>query len=419
MNAAREIEIPNTPGPIPRAAASRRGIATSPAASTHQRVRVAPRADRPVRGRRWAPRFWLGLSTGAFARLMWRNRFDVDLRYLYIAFIDGLVSPINSTLGLVERACFGPRLGPPPVDPLFILGHWRTGTTLLHELLALDPRHAAPTAYDCLAAHHFLLTRRVFPRLLRFLVPPRRPMDEMPVGLDSPFEDEFALCLSGVRSPYATFAFPNRGPMRPDMFDPDGFTAPQRRRWRAAMARFAAKLSLRAPGRRLVFKSPPHTCRIRALLEIFPAARFVHIVRNPYEVFPSMMHTWKTMHRTHGFQRPHDRGLEEMVYSIFRHLHACLVRDRPLIARGRYHELRYEDLVARPVPTLGALYDALSLGAFETVRPRIEAYVDARSHHVNRYELTPEQVRGIQERWGDIAELYGYQVPAAYQAPCA
>lgn len=347
---------------------------------------------------------------------MWSNRFDVDLRHLHIALVDGLASPINSALGLVESACFGSRLRrrPPPADALFVLGHWRTGTTLLHELLALDRRHAAPAVYDCLAEHHFLLTGRLIPHVLRFLVPPQRPMDEMSFGLDSPFEDEFALCLSGVRSPYATFAFPNRGSMQPDMFDPDGFSRRERVRWRAAMKRFAAKVSLRRPSRRLVFKSPPHTCRIRTLLELFPAARFVHIVRNPYEVFPSTMHAWKTMHRAHGFQKPHGHGLEEMVFSIFRYMHACLERDRPLIPQGRFHELRYEDLVASPVHALRALYDGLSLGEFEAVHPRVEAYLAERCHRRNRYEMNTDQVLRIRERWGDIAERYGYQVPA----PC-
>ena len=43
-------------------------------------------------------------------------------------------------------------------------------------------------------------------------------------------------------------------------------------------------------GRPLVLKSPPHTARIRLLLEMFPEARFVHIHRHPYQVFRSCRH---------------------------------------------------------------------------------------------------------------------------------
>ena len=50
--------------------------------------------------------------------------------------------------------------------PIFVIGHWSSGTTLLHELLVCDPRHTYPDTYACLAPNHFLLTRRVMTVLL-------------------------------------------------------------------------------------------------------------------------------------------------------------------------------------------------------------------------------------------------------------
>ena len=84
------------------------------------------------------------------------------------------------------------------------------GTTLLHELLIRDPRHAFPTTYECLVPHHFLMTESWLPKLLWWMMPSRRPMDNMPAGWDRPQEDEFALCLLGQPSPYERIAFPNR-----------------------------------------------------------------------------------------------------------------------------------------------------------------------------------------------------------------
>ena len=39
-----------------------------------------------------------------------------------------------------------------------MIGHWRSGTTLLHELLVLDPRHTFPDTYACFAPNHFLVS---------------------------------------------------------------------------------------------------------------------------------------------------------------------------------------------------------------------------------------------------------------------
>jgi omega-hydroxy-beta-dihydromenaquinone-9 sulfotransferase len=366
--------------------------------------------------RTWAPRFWVGANAPTLLRLLWRNRFAVHPAYVPIVAVDGLVAALNSGMGLLESLGFRERLAKvaPVRDPLFILGHWRTGTTLLHELLALDQTLAAPSAYACLAPHHFLLSGGAFPGRLSLLMPEQRPMDDMRIGFDSPFEDEFALCLLGARSPYETLAFPNRGPMTPDMFDPAAFPAAARRQWRETMTLFARKVAFGSPGRRLVLKSPPHTARIGTLLELFPEARFVHIVRNPYEVFPSAVHTWTRLHRAHGWQRPHNRGIEEMVFEIFAYLSKCIERDRRLIPAGRLHEIRYEDLVGNPAAALQQLYARLNLTCPESFQPAVTRYFeDRRGYRRNRFTLTPESAGRISERWGEEIRRYGYGRAAA------
>jgi omega-hydroxy-beta-dihydromenaquinone-9 sulfotransferase len=297
---------------------------------------------RRERSRQWAPRLWAGCSLRTWWQLLHRHRFAVDPAFWYIAAIDTVTSALNSVLGGAERIVHGKRIAQATIapEPLFVIGHWRSGTTMLHELLCLDARHGSPTAYQCLAPHHFLLSERILPRLLAFLLPERRPIDEMELAWGSVFEDEFALCLLGARSPYENIAFPNTYPMRPTLLDPDALTPEESEVWRALLLEFMRKLSVAHRGRRLVFKSPPHTCRLRVLLEMFPRARFVHIVRNPYAVFPSTVHLWRTLHRAQGLQQPSDDGLEESVLSTFEYVHACIDRDRSLLAPGQFHELR-------------------------------------------------------------------------------
>src|SRR5262249_34441633 len=154
---------------------------------------------------------------------------------------------------------------------------WRTGTTLLHELLIQDPRHCFPNTYQCLDPNNFLLTERYFKKWFWFLLPERRPMDNMEVGWERPQEDEFALCMLGQPSPYLDIIFPNRPPLTPGALDLEGLTGTQRRQWKRTFYRFLQALTYHDP-RRLVLKSPPHSCRIKTLLELFPDARFIHIV---------------------------------------------------------------------------------------------------------------------------------------------
>jgi omega-hydroxy-beta-dihydromenaquinone-9 sulfotransferase len=258
--------------------------------------------------------------------------------------------------------------------------------------------------------HDFLLTERVGKRWLWFLMPSRRPMDNMAFGWDRPQEDEFALCLLGQPSPYLTLAFPNRPPQDQAAFDVDGLPPRQRQAWKAAFLRFLRHLSFK-DARRLVLKSPPHSCRIPTLLELFPDARFVHIVRDPCVVFPSTVNLWKSLYQTQGLQRPTFAGLEGHVFDTFNHLYARLDEGKKLIPAGHFHELRYEDLIADPVGQMRLLYERLGLGGFEDARPRIERYLaEHAGYQTNRYpSLSPELRAEITRRWGHVIRQYGYE----------
>jgi hypothetical protein len=370
-------------------------------------ARDKPAADR----REWTPRLWEGCELLAWLRLLVRNRLAVAPRYLYIAAVVTLVSTAHTLLRYLQDAWFAGRPDRTPLagDPLFIVGHWRTGTTLLHELLILDPRHTYPNTYQCLVPHHFLLSEPLLTRLFHWVLPTRRPMDNMAAGWDRPQEDEFALCMLGQPSPYLTIAFPNRPHQDPEALDLDGLPPRARAAWKRTFVRFLRHLSFKDP-RRLVLKSPTHSCRIPTLLELFPDARFVHIVRDPHVVFPSTVNLWKTLYQTHGLQRPTFAGLDEYVFSTFTHLYDRLEEGRRLIPPGRFHELRYEDLIADPAGEMRRLYDQLGLGGFDAVRPRIERYLaEHAGYRTNRYpRLSPELRAEIGHRWGLVIRRYGY-----------
>ncbi len=361
--------------------------------------------------REWAPRIWQGLDFFAWLRLAVRNRLALSWSHSYMAVVITVVSLGHSLLKLVERAVFGRRIARTAIReaPLFIIGHWRTGTTWLHELLALDSRHTYPTTYECLDPNHFLLTEDFFRRWAGFLMPSRRPMDNMASGWDRPQEDEFALCMMGQPSPYLTIAFPNRPPQDGKYLDLDGLSPRAVESWKRTFLGFLQRVTFRRP-KRLVLKSPTHSCRIKTLLEMFPDARFVHIVRDPRVVIPSTVHLWKTLYTAHGLQRPKFVGLEETVFRTFDHLYEKVEEGKRGIDPSRFHEIRYEDLVADPLGEMRRLYEGLDLGGFEAVRPALEAYfAEQADYATNRYELSAEKRREIEARCRAVIAKYGYE----------
>ena len=380
------------------------------AAESAAPVQPPPAKAKP---REWMPRIWEGCDFVGWIKLLARNRFAVNWRYWYIAAIVTVVSFVHMLLRWVQGLLYGSRIRAMPIaaPPLFIVGHWRTGTTLLHELMILDPRHTYPNSYQCMEPNHFLLTENLVKKYLHFLMPSRRPMDNMAAGWDRPQEDEFALCMMGVPSPYLTIAFPNHPPACQEYFEIEQVAPAARDSWKQSFYKLLQTLTFKDP-RRLVLKSPPHSCRIKILLELFPEARFIHIVRNPYVVYPSTINLWKSLYETHGLQKPTFAGLEEHVLSTFTHLYEALERGKQLVKPDRFYELRYEDLIADPVGQMQKMYEQLQLGDFEQTRPGLEDYLaKTKGYETNRYQMPPETRALVGERWKKVIEQYGYSEP--------
>lgn len=353
---------------------------------------------------------WSGANFRGLVRILNANRWRVSPSHWPGCCIDLTFASGNSGLGAIQSLLFSSQLKRVEIqeDPVFVIGHWRTGTTLLHELLALDPRHTSPTNYQCFVPGHFLVTDRLIKPWTNFALPANRPPDKMQVAWDSPQEDEFALCNLGVPSPYATIAFPNHPPAFLEYLTLESVPSRERDRWKRSWMTFLKSVYYHKPGR-LLLKSPTHTFRLPLLLELFPNARFVHLVRHPTTVFLSTVRLWKSLFATHGYQTPRFVGLDEFVFTTFAQMHERLEATRCLVPAGRLIDVRYEDLVNDMAETIQSIYENLGLGGFEQVSPLVEEYVLAhRGYEPNRHQPTAEVEAEVYSRWKPYYEKYGY-----------
>ena len=158
------------------------------------------------------PSLAAGLTFGDWMRLLSQNRFRVHPRYWAKVVSGTLCGLINTPFRWLEHAVYGRRVAAEVIHPpLFVLGHWRSGTTHLQNLLAIDGRFAYPKLCQTAAPHTFLLTERVVTAIGSWLLPRTRyPVDNVSFGPNVPFEEEFALCSMTSLSPYMTWAFPRR-----------------------------------------------------------------------------------------------------------------------------------------------------------------------------------------------------------------
>ncbi|MEM0925553.1 MAG: sulfotransferase [Planctomycetota bacterium] len=367
----------------------------------------------------YAPRFWHGMRPATWWSLLRQGRFRVHPKRLAMLFSVTFATPVNTLLCWMQRLFFFRQIRDAELHgpPVFIVGHWRSGTTLLHELLVMDERLSSPSTFQCFAPHHFLLTEWFFRRFFSWLLPGKRPMDNMATGWDRPQEDEFALMNLGLPSPYRNLAFPLQEPGDLDYLDFDGVPDRDLQVWLRKLRRFLLDVSS-VTGRPLVIKSPTHTGRIAALAKAFPDARFIHVTRDPHALYPSTDRLWASLSDVQGLQMrasprdANDGRSKRYIVECFQRMYRAFFRDRDGIEKGRIVELRYEDLIADPVENLERIYKTLHLSEFDSVRPIVEKWVQTehRNYRVNQHQLRDEDAATIEEAWHEYFEAYGYPV---------
>ncbi len=352
-----------------------------------------------------------GMTLGVWWALLKRRRYAIDLEHWPRALVQTAVSASNSVAARMERWRYGDRIEAARVEaPLFVLGHYRSGTTHLHNLLALDPQFAAPTFFQVLNPHTFLSTERFAAPLADRLIVRRRYQDEMALGAGVPSEDEAALCTMTGLSPYMIWYFPRGGADYDRYLTFRGVPAEEVARWGAALTTFFKKLTVRY-GRPLVLKSPPHTARIGLLLGLFPDARFVHIHRDPYVVFRSTRHMIRAVQPIFRLQECPTPDGEDRIISVYTEMYDAFFAERSLIADGRICEVSYGDMEREPVGVVRSVYEALGLPGFEDLRPRLEGYLGTiAGYRKNPHDELPEpQRRRIAHEWGRSFDEWGYE----------
>lgn len=353
-----------------------------------------------------------GITAGDWWRLLRDNRFEVDACYWHRAAFVSALSLVNSVHRWRERKHWHNAVAATEITepPLFLLGHWRSGTTHLHNLLAQDTaQFAFANTYQVTNPHTFLSTEDFNSRLFGRLLPDKRPMDNMALSFQSPQEDEFAPCLMTLKSLYVGISFARRENEYRRYLTFRDVPRAEVEQWQDAFRWFMKKLTLKH-GRTLLLKSPAHTARIRLLLEMFPHARFVHIHRHPYDVFQSFLHYYDTAMWYTYLQRPDLDTITDRILERYTMLYDAFFEDRPLIPPGQFHEVRYEDLERDPVGQLRDLYTALKLDDFARAEPRLKRYIATLvGYEKNRFAPLPDDQRAAVFRaWRRSFDRWGY-----------
>jgi len=306
-------------------------------------------------------------------------------------------------------------------EPVFIVGHQRSGTTLMHRVLASDDRAVSLTLQEMLlpsvSAQAVIgmlaaLDRRFGGRVKRFLDAKQNatlgPLDELHrTRLDAIEEDEFVLwatfqsAMCANDSPHSTGG--------EDLDSLRSFPTWPSARKRSALGYYRAvllKKHYRAavagrPERTIVAKNPAFSHRLGELVRVFPDAKFIHLVRDPAEAIPSRLHLIRAIWRQRfpDFVDMTKEQIETIVDDSVRAFRGAEEGLRAIASEARIR-IDYRAFVADPEGTIATIYRHFGWGEpGEGARAELaRATSDRPRRQANRPRNTPEEFGLSRER---------------------
>lgn len=352
---------------------------------------------------------WHGLTVGRFCQLMvMRPDLNWSRAHRVLSLLPSTVH--NSFWSTIESLVYGRSIARAEVKPpVFILGHWRSGTTLLHNLLTLDEQFTFPNLYHAVFPTHFLVTEKAISSLTKNLLPSSRPMDNMKAAWDLPQEDEFALLNLCLLSPYMMLGFQgNRRHVYERFFSLEDASPKEVELWKKTLLRFMKKVTIRED-KPIVMKSPSHTMKVPTILEMFPDARFIYIYRNPYNVVRSTNHLRAKTFPVNTLGKPDLSCSEDDAFYIYKKCIKRYEETKSLIPTENLFEVRYEDFELDPLAEFAKIYDQFGLSNFDGLKEKLEPKLaELRNYKKNKFEQDEDWKRHIYSQAKEIFEMYGY-----------
>lgn len=345
--------------------------------------------------------------------------YRIDLRYYPKLILSFIVSCIFGLMNLWEQLIYKKKSGTfkPEVPPVFIIGFWRSGTTLLHSLMCQDPRSGYVTTFQAVFPNLVLTRNKWMKRFANWALPKKRPFDSYPMDMDFPQEEEFGLMSLQPKSIYKIFYFPKdcNAIYESDLYF-ERLTDVSRNQWKKEYLKFIERAMINTGGERYMSKNPCNIFRIRTLTELFPDARFIFLYRNPYTVVESLCRFVNAVlpgselqHLEGGIPREYFARLYKDSLTEYMDAKQCINTDNLI-------EIRYEEFKERPVEFLSNIYTRFNITGIGTVLPAMESYL-ANNHPDTRatYQIASETYQLVNKYAGDIVRKLGYPIVGSYQ----
>ncbi len=353
-----------------------------------------------------------GSSLINWIRVLRDNQFSIDWQFFPRAFYVTCMISALTPFRFYESIKYNPKIKDTKViAPLFIIGHWRSGTTFLHYLLGQDPQLGYVSTFETMTPGMIIANEDLFRNLVKNHLPSKRPMDDLEMHANLPYEEEYAIANISPYSFYLAWYFPRNWKRFFDTYVLFRDVSEELiDSWKCVYEFFLKKISYKNNENRIMLKSLVNTARIKLILDMFPDAKFIHIYRNPYEVYLSTWKLYKKILPIFSFQHISSDTLDEYILYSYKELYGKYFTEKHLISKENLVELSYDDFMKNPVDILQTTYEKLGIENFDKAKSSFELYAKKHENYkADTYNIKEDVRSKVYINWKDSFNKFGYK----------
>ncbi len=312
----------------------------------------------------------------------------------------------SSVFAFVERFKYKQKLSTFKYEskPVFIIGNWRTGTTFLHQLLALDPQFTAPTVYQVSNPDHMLVSEKYYIPIMTKVLGKTRPMDNVKIGADEPQEDEYALLKLCKNLPLEKLIFPKSDTCF--LENKNNFLPENEKRFAEALKLLEKKIVFLTK-KRVVFKNPFHSLRIPLIRKTFPNAVFIHIYRNPKDVLPSSVNMWNIVGKQNILKGKRKNLDIKTILNTYKNIILTVRKEFELLNNSQKAEIQFEELEQDPTTSIKKIYNKLNIEFTPLYEKKINEFCNKiKGYTKNKYQISKEEKIMTEKIFSEILPEY-------------
>ena len=357
-------------------------------------------------------RYTLGRTDLSTIRILLKENRDVIFRHPVLISVNLLLSIVLIPLKWYEKTRYKKPIAETELakNPLIILGHYRSGTTHLFNLIAIDNSYAYISSVKAAVPGIYLTLGNLIQRFFSLLTSGRRPCDNMTVAADSAQEDEYAMTHQSPHSFLHVLSFPKKFKKYIHKYTLFETISPNELAdWQSTYTYMLRKLSFSSNNRQLLIKNPEHTGRLQVITGMFPQAKFIHIVRNPYEVYISSIYLYKSLFPYTALQPISDSQIRELVITRYQLMMQSYIDNYELIPKENLVEIRFEDIEQDPNGCIRDLCKSLGIPISQQYIADLQRYTASiNGYQKNSYNISQDDIDLVNREWGFAFEYWNY-----------